>query len=637
MSSIDEIKEKLDIVQLISEYIQLKKVGANYRALCPFHSEKTPSFYVSPSRQLFKCFGCGKSGNIFDFTMEIEGVEFKEALQILAKKAGVELKKESIEKRTEKQRLSEICELATAFFETQLDKTQKGKEAKEYLISRNISEESIQKWRIGYAPNTWQGLSDFLVSRGYKREEAVKAGLAVDPNEGNKKEKTPYDRFRGRIMFPIFDLQDRVVGFGGRITEAHKEELKNKKGHEPAKYINTPNTLLYDKSETLYGLSKSKIEIRKANEAVLVEGYTDVICSHQIGVKNVVAVSGTALTSYQLKILSRYAKNLVTSFDMDIAGETATRRGIDMAQVYGFNIRIAQLPEGKDPADIISQNPKEWKKIIKEAKDIVNFYFEQAFYRFDKNEVEGKKQISETLLPLISRIQNKIEQSHWVEKLSHELNTKEEAIWEEMKKIAKKSTGFTQSPTDISDEKSSSVQFSKPAPAKSYKRQLKERILVLLLYLANTQQNEELEKYIEKIEKISSFLSKEENTVFKQLKEGKKSKEISGISEDLAELLSKLELQAEKIDYENYSQEEMDFCIDKLREVIQKEKAENIRAKLKKAEEKNDEEKVQHLLKKLNDLTRQDTEAKKSEETKKVKRNRFNSSSGNQSEQKKSS
>ena len=242
-SPIEEIKSKLDIVEVIGSYIKLKKAGANYRALCPFHSEKTPSFFVSPARQMWHCFGCAEGHSIFDFVMKMEGLEFGDALKILARRAGVQLKPIKPELRTKRQRLYEICELSTKFFERQLGNSLKGKKAKEYLSKRGISQESVKKWRLGWAPDSWQGLANFLVSKGYKREEVEKTGLVIRNEEGKH-----YDRFRARIMFPVFDFNGQVIGFGGRVL---------KKSQEVAKYVNTPNTILYDKGKTLYGLDKA--------------------------------------------------------------------------------------------------------------------------------------------------------------------------------------------------------------------------------------------------------------------------------------------------------------------------------------------------------------------------------------------
>ncbi|MFA7714680.1 MAG: DNA primase, partial [Candidatus Paceibacterota bacterium] len=270
-SPIEEIKNRLNIVDVIGGYLKLQKAGANWRACCPFHNEKGPSFFVSPSRQIWHCFGCSKGGDVFSFVKEIEGVEFGDALRILAHKAGVELKPQSPEwqnLKTERQRVYDVCDLASRFFEAQLEKSKTGQEAKKYLLSRGLNEESIAKWRLGFAPDTWQGLSDFLVGRDYDREEVAKAGLAVKNQEGNF-----YDRFRGRIIFPVFDTNSQVVGFGGRVFETPKNDA------EGAKYINISNTLIYDKSRILYGLDRAKVDIRKKDFCILVEGYMDCILS----------------------------------------------------------------------------------------------------------------------------------------------------------------------------------------------------------------------------------------------------------------------------------------------------------------------------------------------------------------------
>ncbi len=429
---IEEIKNRLDIVEVIGSYIKLKKAGANYRAVCPFHSEKKPSFFVSPTRQIWKCFGCGKAGDVFGFIKEIEGVEFGDALRILAQKAGVELKrlKTDPQIKTKRQRLYEMCELATVFFQKQLGTSKKGKEAKNYLLSRTISEESIKEWRLGYSPDTWQGLSDFLFSRGYNRDEIQSTGLTVRNEKGRS-----YDRFRGRIIFPLFDFNSQVIGFTGRVLESQKGKSAGEERSVVAKYVNTPNTLLYDKSRVLYGINNAKVAIRKEDACILVEGQTDVILSHQMGVKNVVASSGTALTPFQLNILKRYSGNLILSFDMDAAGSTATERGIVLAQQKGFGIRILVMPGSHDPADVIAKDPKDWRKIIEGARDILDFYFENTFAKFDKNNPRDKKKISEALLSVIKRIPNKIVRYHWIQKLSRELGVRERDIEDELQNV----------------------------------------------------------------------------------------------------------------------------------------------------------------------------------------------------------
>ena len=282
------------------------------------------------------------------------------------------------------------------------------------------------------------------MGRGYTRDEIVKAGLAVKSEKGNN----PYDRFRGRIIFPIFDLNSQVIGFGARIfKEADKKET--------AKYINTPQTLLYDKSNVLYGINYAKLAIRKQNHCVLTEGYTDAIMCHQAGFENTVAVSGTALTPRHLNLLKRYSDNLLLAFDMDLAGDNATRRGINLAESQGFNIKIIDTYSGaKDPAEIILENPQNWADSVENARTIMDYYFDSAFAKFDKSAPEGKKEIGRVILPAIKRLQNKIEQSYWVQKLAEKLGVKEEAVLEELKGVKLENTNqFQPSKTNPGSKK----------------------------------------------------------------------------------------------------------------------------------------------------------------------------------------
>ena len=573
LSPIDEIKSRLDIVEVIGSYIKLKKTGANYRALCPFHSEKNPSFFVSPARQIWHCFGCSKGGDIFGFIKEIEGVEFGDALRILAQRAGVELKPRSPEWqkfKTERQRLYEICELATKFFEKQLEGSSLGKETKKYLLGRGIKEESIKKWRIGYSPDTWSGLSDFLVSQDYKNEEIEKAGLSLKNEQGSY-----YDRFRGRIIFPIFDLNSQVIGFGGRIFQ---------KSDEVAKYINTPNTLLYDKSRILYGLDKAKVEIRKKDFCLLVEGYTDVILTHQAGFENTASVSGTALTPYQLVILKRYSENLFLSFDMDIAGDSATKRGIDLAQLRGFNLKIITLPKDEDPADVISKNPKEFEKLVNNSLSILDFYFQNAFSQFDKARPEGKREISKILLPVIKRIPNKIEQSFWVSRLAKNLEVKEENVEEELKKIK------LEPPTTFEEEEFGQIIYKESGGGpKSRKELLEERLITLLL---KRPENLNLIEDIPAGHPISYFSPKGKEILL-NLKNSEASENLSGETKDFFNYLA-LKSEVEDLD-EKEIEPEIKFCLKEIQSLEIKSKLNEISKEIKKAEEEKNFEKIKKL------------------------------------------
>lgn len=465
-SQVEEIKKRLDIAEIVRGYMKIEKSGSNLRGLCPFHREKTPSFFVSPSRQLWRCFGCSLGGDMFTFIQEIEGVEFKEALKLLAEKAGVELRSYDPRVRSEKARLYEVCERACQFFERQLKSPSCGDEAKEYLLGRGINEKSIEKFRIGFAPHTRNGLFEFLRTQGYSPAEIFKAGVSIQAPDSSQ-----YDRFRGRIMFPISDINAQVIGFGGRVFFA-KNEVPDPK---LAKYINTPQTPLYDKSRTLYGLDMAKVAIRAHDSCVLVEGYTDVIMAHQGGAGNVAAVSGTALTEQQLDIIRRYTENLHILFDMDIAGDSATKRGIDIAQRKGFNISVITLPEGKDPAEIIQKNMKAWQKAIAKPLSIGEFYFQNAFSRFDKTTPEGMRHIANSILPAIKQMPSEIQQSFWVQKLAGELACGENIIWKDLEKIPDPIASFPGSKTTLQEPPTASA-----SPKRTKRDVLYERMLLLV-------------------------------------------------------------------------------------------------------------------------------------------------------------
>ena len=564
-SPIDEIKARLDIVDVVKDYIKVQKAGANYRAVCPFHSEKTPSFFISPSKQIWRCFGCGEGSSMFDFIMKIEGIEFGDALRILAKKAGVELKPERPELKSEREKLYKICELSTVFFEKQLGYGVWGKKAKEYLLNRTINEKSIKERRLGWAPDAWQGLLDFLISRGYNKEDIEKTGLALKSEKGKY-----YDRFRGRIIFPVFDSQYQVIGFGGRILKGDEKQ---------AKYLNTSNTLLYDKGRVLYGLDQAKVGIRKEDFAILVEGYIDVVLAHQMGLINVVSTSGTALTPSQLNILKRYTDNLFLAFDMDFAGDAATKRAIDLAQTQKFNLKIIKIPEGNDPADLMSKSTKAFKKAIKEALSVFDFYFEDAFSKFNEKEPEGRKKISEYLLPIIKRINNKIEQFSWVQKLASRLKVKEEVVEEELRKI--KTESGIQDKEDVKIKKENK---------KTRKELLEERLLVLIF------QNNKNKDLVEEGDRERLFLKT--RTILESLEDQE------SLSSELKDFYSHITMKAEVEEIkEKDIVSEVKFCLNEIKNICLKDDIFEVSVKLKKAEAEGDKEEVARLLKKCSQLT----------------------------------
>ncbi|MDP2909637.1 MAG: DNA primase [bacterium] len=575
-SPIEEIKSKLDIVDVAGGYIKLQKAGVNYRACCPFHSEKSPSFFISPARQIWHCFGsCGEGGDIFKFVMKIEGVEFGEALRILAQKAGVELKKTDPQiaaQNSKKDRLLELTEIACKFFEKQLESGQTGKEVKGYFHGRGVSEESVKKWRLGYSPESWDSLSLFLLQNGYSNSEIEGAGLSLRSQKSGKY----FDRFRGRIIFPIFDLNSRVVGFGGRVFK----NIKRQDGSQEAKYINSPATLLYDKSRVLYGLNNAGVEIRRADVCILVEGYMDAIMAHQAGTQNVVATSGTALTPYQLKILKRYSTNLYTSFDMDVAGGSATRRGIDLAQTEGFDIKVVVLPGDKDPADLVLRDPDAWKQAVLQANTIHDFYFSTILSKFDKNTVEGKKEIAKFILPIIRKIPNRIEQGAWIKNLSEHIGIKEEDVLAELGKINTKQE-ISENPSDP------------PVVLKNRKGLLEERIAMLMIknpVFCQSVEEKDLKLFSLSIVNIIDYLIKN-----KGLGEN--------IPDNLSQKINHLFLKADQEIYgTEQQQEEFNDCLTNLKVLCSKEELSSISSEIKKAEKDNDFQKIKNLIDQFNNL-----------------------------------
>ncbi|TRZ77720.1 DNA primase [bacterium] len=433
-SPVEQIKDRLDIIEVIQGYIQLNKIGANYKACCPFHNEKTPSFTVSAEKQIWHCFGCGLGGDIFGFVMQIEGVEFKDALRILAERAGIKLEKQDPKLISQKERIESALKEAEMFFQNQLANTPEGKMALKYLIEeRGISQESIQKFSLGYAPNQWQTLStkaglpaDLSAGASAKAEALVQAGLAYKKDGTNE----VIDRFRGRIMFPIKNGQGRTVGFGGRIFEPvhhDKEKLK-----QVGKYINTPQTLLYNKSQILYGLDQAKNAIRRSGECILVEGNLDVIASHQAGVENTVATSGTALTEDQIKTIKRLTEKIVLAFDMDQAGIDAMQKSVDITLKNGFNISIVVNDSGKDAAEIAKTDPEEWKNAVKNAVGVMDFYFNVVFKDLNLEGSANKRIVASKVLPIILKMSDSIMQADALRRLAEKLNINERILRESL-------------------------------------------------------------------------------------------------------------------------------------------------------------------------------------------------------------
>jgi DNA primase len=424
---VEEVKQKTDIVSLISDHVELKKAGRNYKALCPFHSEKTPSFMVSPELQIYKCFGCSKSGDAISFLQEYEGMDFYEALKFLADRTGVKLKPIKGRQAGIKEKLYQINSKTSHFYNYVLLKHPAGQAALNYLTKkRGLTLDTIKKFALGFSPNRPLALKTYLVDKkGIKTGDLEKAGI-VYYGRGRA-----YDRFRGRITFPLHDARGNIAGFAGRI-------LPSPQSKDLAKYINTPETPVYHKSRILYGLNLTKAEIKRQQFAVVVEGELDMISSWQVGIKNVVAVKGTALTQDQVKLLSRLTEKIVLALDADVAGDTAALRGIEIAEKEGFDIRVARLTKFKDPDEAARKNPDALRDSIKNAQSIWDFIIDTVFTKYKDQGGSMTAKISRELVPVLFSIKDKIVQAHYVEVIAKKLNVPAEAVYQQISKVSKR-------------------------------------------------------------------------------------------------------------------------------------------------------------------------------------------------------
>jgi DNA primase len=434
MTIVDEIKSRLDIVDVVSEHVALQKAGRNYKGLCPFHAEKTPSFVVFPETQTWHCFGaCGTGGDIFSFVTKIGNIDFGEALRLLAPKAGVQLeplRKRDSEQEKHREKLFDILSAAAMVYHETLLRSPRGEPARAYAVERGLNQQTIQAFQLGFAVDEWHTLSNALLERGYQRQDLLEAGLLIARDDGRY-----YDRFRGRFMIPIRDIRGRVIGFGGRILD---------KG-EP-KYLNSPQTPLFNKSHVLFGLDLARGAIRAKGYVVIVEGYMDVLQAHQAGIGNVVASMGTALTEHQLNLLKRMTKRYILALDPDLAGDRGTLRGLTTARqtldretvpvptARGYiryesrldaDIRIMTLPAGQDPDDLIRDTPELWESLVEAAIPVVDYYFQVITQDLDLNSAKGKAEAVRRLAPILTEIRDQVEQTHYIQKLARKIRIDE--------------------------------------------------------------------------------------------------------------------------------------------------------------------------------------------------------------------
>lgn len=412
MSDTQLIKDKIDVVTLVGEYVALKPAGINHKGLCPFHREKSPSFMVNRERQSWHCFGCAKGGDIFSFIQEIEGMEFREALQFLAQRAGVTLTERVVTGQgNQKNQLKDIVAEAARFYHKVLTELPAAQTAREYVSGRGLKPETIEAWQIGFVPDQWELLTQYLLKKGFGIDDLVASGLTIQREGAQTGGRGFYDRFRGRVMFPIWDVHDTVVGFTGRVLV----ETENSGG----KYVNTPQTALYDKSRVVFGLNKAKSAIREQGFAVMVEGQMDVIACHQAGMTNVVATSGTAMTEFQIGLLKRYAQTLLIAFDGDAAGQQAAERGIDLARSSGMAVKVIRLaPEaGKDADEVLKKNPQAWWDAVKNASDIMEWYFQRGLTT-NLSDPRVRQAAINYVLQKIVVIPYAVERDFWVRELA---------------------------------------------------------------------------------------------------------------------------------------------------------------------------------------------------------------------------
>ncbi|HEY1064009.1 MAG TPA: DNA primase [Candidatus Saccharimonadales bacterium] len=415
MDAVEEVKQRLSIEDVIGEYVQLKRAGRNWKGLSPFTSERTPSFVVSPEKQIWHDFSSGRGGDMFSFVMEVEGLDFKGALEHLARKAGVDLEQFRSKGQRggpNKERLLAVLEAATHFYQVQFSQN---KTALEYVFKkREFTKETALEWRLGYSPNTGTALVDFLKTKKFTEQEMQQAGLTAKRYRGGVQ-----DMFRGRLMIPLQDAQGKVIGFTARLLTDDKDAPK---------YINTPQTPLYDKSRHVYGLHLAKESIRKGGFVVIAEGNLDVIASHQAGVRQVVATAGTALTEPHLKALSRFTGDIRLSFDADKAGLNATERAIPIASKVKVSLSIITIPSGKDPDELIKQDPKIWREVIEQNQYALDWLMDRYKQQLDITSAEGKRRFSDVLLPVVRALDDPVEKDHYLVSIAETIGVSRQAL-----------------------------------------------------------------------------------------------------------------------------------------------------------------------------------------------------------------
>jgi len=572
---VDNIIDKTDIVEVIAARIPLKKAGRNFKAACPFHGEKTPSFIVSPDKQIFHCFGCGIGGNALSFLMKYEQLNFREAAKILADKVGIKLPVSQFVDRGRDSfldKLFSLNEAAKNFYKAYLA-SPNGKLCSRYLKERGINDDTVNMFQLGFAPNLWEELITFFKKKDIELNLLEKAGLALPSEKG----KGHYDRFRNRIIFPIFDLRNKVVGFGARILD-----------NSQPKYINSPETPIYNKGRHLYGLNFSKGHIKEKDYAIIVEGYLDLIVPYQYGIRNIGATLGTALTPDQVKLLRRFSKTVIIVFDSDKAGEEASLRGLDILVSLDMNVRIARLPKGYDPDSFVRKNGKvAFEKIVSSSKDLFDYKIDLLMNRFNKDGVRGRAAIATLMLPTIARIPNEILKASFLKKLSGMLSIDEAALKAELRKVRR--------------DYSYTVSWQKPEHEKAKTSHAELLLLSIILedpgVLRVVDENLEINKF--KQASIKQIINKVKS-IYHDGKSVNPSKLIAYFDdEEVKNVISEaVSIRDTLLD----SQKVLTDCINRIKQDDFKEELNRLRTEIRFAQDSNNTNKINDLISKYNKL-----------------------------------
>ncbi|MBP6974667.1 MAG: DNA primase [Candidatus Pacebacteria bacterium] len=582
-SAAETIKERLGIVEVVSSYTKIDKAGSNYKGRCPFHHEKSPSFFVSPARNSYYCFGCGQKGDIFTFVQEFEKVDFVGALKILAERAGVELQQFKNENKGENDRLRSVLETSTKFYEQNIH-TPKNVKALSYLRERGLTDKTIDDWRIGFAENEWRRLHDFLLTKNVGQIDMEKVGLIKKSEKEGARADSVYDRFRARIMFPLFDPSSRVIGYSGRIFGVPDEE--------GPKYLNSPDTVLFNKSETLYGYHKAKDGIREWKYAILVEGQMDLLMCHQSGFTNTVATSGTSLTNQHLEKLQKLSDNLLIVFDADNAGVRATVKAwVTLALPMGMDVKVASLPKGEDPASLLKKDKSSFTNSIKEKKHII-IYLTDYLCGKGLSKDELMKEVRKEVVPLIALIKSPIESSSFISKVSVKTDIYESDLRKEVEEVrmriiagedVSKDSGDAKAGADVKgnvgDPRATNNSNSSSANGGSAKDDIVlRRVGALLVWFKNSNRD-----VVPVLEKISKILPESDFIYFKH-----------SVENSPEELLFEAEV---LFDGSKHIEKDMDDLLYELEERSLKHRLSETMMELGLAEKKHDIAKAEELIK----------------------------------------